>query len=273
MSEMLVSGDGVNLTDEGRQVIPEERRRLVLELLRKQGSISVLEVEEQFGVSPMTARRDLTILAQEGKARRTHGGALLPELAAHEDSFDHRLERYRDAKERLALRAVEFLKPSETVFVDSSSTAYYAVKAAIGAGLPLTIVTNSLPVMTLVSAAGTQIDLVGLGGSFRHLTRSYVGPDSVRAVQGYFADRLLFSVKGITTDGYLTDPDPLEAELKMAMVERARCSVLLATEDKFSERGLSVVAPLDRVGIALLADAPPSADRLLVSLGVEVHRV
>jgi hypothetical protein len=38
-----------------RPVVPAERRRLILELLREQGSVSVSAVEERFGVSPMTA--------------------------------------------------------------------------------------------------------------------------------------------------------------------------------------------------------------------------
>ena len=62
-----------------RPVVPAERRRMILELLRSQGSVSVGAVEEGFGVSPMTARRDLAILAENGYARRTHGGAVLPE--------------------------------------------------------------------------------------------------------------------------------------------------------------------------------------------------
>ena len=74
-------------------MVPAERRRQILELLRERGSVSVATVEELFGVSPMTARRDLALLAQEGRARRTHGGAVLPELAAHEDSFETRYEQ------------------------------------------------------------------------------------------------------------------------------------------------------------------------------------
>ncbi|HEY5188466.1 MAG TPA: DeoR family transcriptional regulator [Solirubrobacteraceae bacterium] len=55
-----------------RPVVPAERRRLILELLREQGSVSVSAVEERFGVSPMTARRDLALLAEGDYARRIH---------------------------------------------------------------------------------------------------------------------------------------------------------------------------------------------------------
>ena len=64
----------------------------------------------------MTARRDLAILARSGLARRTHGGAVLPDLAAHEDSFRHRLDLLEaDEKRRMAQAVVATLEPGETL--------------------------------------------------------------------------------------------------------------------------------------------------------------
>ena len=63
-------------------------------------------LEAEFGISPMTARRDLVELEKQGVARRTHGGAILPGLSSHEDSFFKRLEVAVEEKERLAEAAV-----------------------------------------------------------------------------------------------------------------------------------------------------------------------
>ena len=71
----------------------------------------------------MTARRDLAILVREGHARSTHGGAVLPDLAAHEDSFRHRLELEVGTRSGSRGQSVTTLEPSETLFVDSSTTA------------------------------------------------------------------------------------------------------------------------------------------------------
>ena len=101
-------------------------------------------VEQSFGVSPMTARRDLAILVREGHARRTHGGAVLPDLAAHEDSFRHRLGLEVAEKERLARAVVATpLEPSETLFVDSSTTGFYVAQAILEAGVTATVLTSS----------------------------------------------------------------------------------------------------------------------------------
>jgi DeoR/GlpR family transcriptional regulator of sugar metabolism len=262
------------VSDQKQPVVPAERRRMILELLREHGSVSVAAVEERFGVSPMTARRDLALLAESGYARRTHGGAMLPELAAHEDSFQSRVEQAVDVKTRLGMAVASTLKSNETIFIDSSSTAYYVVREILETGIPLTLLTNSLPVMTLVGGSSApQVDLIGIGGSFRALTRSFVGAQAVRMIEGFFVDRIVFSVKGIESDGFLTDPDPLEAEVKRAMIDRARSVVLVAQAQKFNERGLNVIAPVGLVDLAYLSEPPAGGVRVLEAAGAQIHAV
>src|SRR3954452_7657223 len=206
-------------SEDSPPVIPEERRRQILAMLAERGSVTVATVERAFGVSGMTARRDLAILAQEGRLRRTHGGAVLPELAGHEDSFRSRLEQEADEKRRLARAFAASAEANETIFIDSSSTSYFAVEHLLELGVSATLLTNSLPVLSLVSSAeSSNLKMVGLGGLFRELTQSFIGAETVRAIEGFYADRVVFSVKGISAEGFLTDPTALEAEVKRAMI-------------------------------------------------------
>jgi DeoR/GlpR family transcriptional regulator of sugar metabolism len=231
--------------EEGRPVLAETRRRAIAEHLRTTGAVSVAELEMRFGVSSMTARRDLAELERQGVARRTHGGAVLPAVSAHEDSFAQRVETATEAKLALAADAVSLLGARETVFLDSSSTSFFVARGIVDAGLALTVLTNSLPVMDLLAAqAGPNLELIGIGGTLRTLTQSYVGPHAVHTVRSHFADRLFVSVKGLTPDGMLTDADPLEAEVKRAMIEQAAEATLLLDRSKLSARGLNAIAPL-----------------------------
>lgn len=239
----------------GRLLVPEQRRQLIVDRLRAEGSVTVAALEGEFGVSSMTARRDLQILEREGRARRTHGGAMLPGLARHEDSFQSRLEHAAAAKERLAERVPDLIAEDETVFADSSTTAYYAVTRLLKAGRRATVLTNSVPIMDLLARSdGGQLDLIGLSGSLRRLTSSFVGPLTVAAIEAHFADKLLFSVLGLSSTGVLTDADPLEAEVKRAMISQAREPVLLLDGSKFERTGLSAIGPLSAVSTALVAD-------------------
>ena len=113
------------------KLVPEERRRLILEVLRERRSITVGAVEQQFGVSPMTARSDLAILVREGHARRTHGGAMLPDLAV-QDSLRHRLDLEADDKERLARAVVGTL---ETFYRERTTLKVNVLPEDIAAGI------------------------------------------------------------------------------------------------------------------------------------------
>ena len=241
--------------------MPAERRRQIGELIRGAGSVAVADLEKRFGVSPMTARRDLSVLEEEGKVQRTHGGAVLPGFVGHEDSFQSRLEENVSAKGRLARAAVDLLGVGETVFVDSSTTSHYAARLILQDNIRATLLTNLVPTMGLFGTyQGPNAELIGMGGSLRKLTLSLVGPHAVATIRTHFADKAFISVKGITPEGYLTDPDPLEAEVKRAMIERSEEAVLLVDGRKFEQRGLNAIAHVSDLAVVLAADA--SQDRL-----------
>src|SRR5918992_1565023 len=255
-------------------MMPEERRRRIAQLVREAGSVTVALLEAEFGISPMTARRDLVALEEEGRVRRTHGGAVLPEYAGHEDSFWYRLEEAVEAKERLAGVGVGLLEPGDSVFLDCSTTTYYLARKILREGPRVTVLTNSVPVMELLMKhEAPKTDIVGVGGIMRKLTLSFVGPHAVGAISAHSADRAFLSVKGITGEGFLTDPDVLEAEVKRAMIEHCEEPVLLVDGSKFERRGLSVITHASRLSPALAADAPEEQLQPLVLAGVEVRCV
>ena len=56
-------------------MLAAERRNLILERLEKDGSVLVIPLSEEFGVSEETIRRDLEKLEKGGFAERCYGGA------------------------------------------------------------------------------------------------------------------------------------------------------------------------------------------------------
>ena len=259
---------------EKRADIPERRQQRIAQLVRETGSVTVAGLEKEFGVSPATARRDLADLERQGKVRRTHGGAVMPGLAQHEDSFQQRLGEAVEAKKRLARAASALLETEESVFIDSSTTAYYALQRMLADASNVTFLTSLLPAMEFFSTADpTVVNMVGFGGMFRALTLSFVGPCTIRMIDRYRADRTFFSVKGIGPEGQLTEANPLEAEVKRAMIRQAANPVLLADGRKFERQGLSVVTHVSEVSLVMTADARPVYVETLKDLGVTVQSV
>jgi DeoR/GlpR family transcriptional regulator of sugar metabolism len=259
---------------EKRAEPPEQRQQRIAMLVREVGSVTVAGLEEELGISAATARRDLTLLERRGKVKRTHGGAVAPGLTQHEDSFQQRLGEAVEQKTRLARAAATILESDETVFVDSSTTAYYAARRILAGASGVTCLTNLVPVMDLFTTADPSgASMVGLGGIFRALTLSFVGPCTIHTIESYMANRAFLSVKGITSEGYLTDINPLEAEVKKAMIRHAERPVLLVDGRKFEQRGFSVIAHVSEVSLVVTADARRSHVEALGDLGVDVRSV
>jgi DeoR/GlpR family transcriptional regulator of sugar metabolism len=80
-------------------------------------------------------------------------------------------------------------------------------------------------------------------------------------------------VRGVTPAGHLTDPDPLESEIKRAMVRRAQRATLLVDGSKFGRAALTQIATLDDVAVVLAADVPDDRLEPVERAGVDVRRV
>ena len=62
----------------GKSLFSLQRRERLMEELRAHGAITVRAIAAKLGVSELTIRRDVNILADEGLVSRVHGGATLP---------------------------------------------------------------------------------------------------------------------------------------------------------------------------------------------------
>ncbi|NUK15405.1 DeoR/GlpR family DNA-binding transcription regulator, partial [Streptomyces lunaelactis] len=131
----------------------DERRRAILAVARRNGSVEVAAVAAELAVSLETVRRDLRVLEENGLVRRTHGGAYPVESAGFETTLAARTTRHVPKKARIAAAAVELLGEAETVFIDEGFTPQL-IAEALPQDRPLTVVTASLA--TAGSLAGRE---------------------------------------------------------------------------------------------------------------------
>src|SRR6201999_1525025 len=91
-------GGGSGLMSVGGSLAAEERRRVLLDLLRESGRVDINGAAGQLGVHHMTIRRDLKGLEREGSARLVRGGAIF----VGTEEFEVRQSRALSAKRRIA---------------------------------------------------------------------------------------------------------------------------------------------------------------------------
>ena len=75
-------------------MIADERRRVILEIIKNKKVVSVQSLSQELKTSVVTIRRDLDFLSEKGLIIRSHGGATLnDEKVGLEFTFDIRMRK------------------------------------------------------------------------------------------------------------------------------------------------------------------------------------
>ena len=128
-------------------LLPEDRRKIIRELLQSNGSVRTNFLAEQMNVNPATVRRDLREMAEEEKIRLVHGGAVIASpVRPVTTNFDLIAKRSanREAKTQIAKKAINLISDGDIIALTSGSTVELIVQYLPNNFKALTIVTLSL---------------------------------------------------------------------------------------------------------------------------------
>jgi DeoR/GlpR family transcriptional regulator of sugar metabolism len=226
-------------------MISEQRHQAILELLDKNGSITVAALVERFAVSDMTVRRDLDILERKGLLRRVHGGAVSARGRSFEPAFLLRASSHREEKARIGQAAAALVNDGDTVALDVGTTTLEVARCLVNRR-NLTIITPSFHVAALL-VEQPDIRVILTGGILRPGELSLVGDLAQRAVQDFFVDKLFLGIGGIHFEAGLTEFNLDDALVKKAMLGSAKETIVVADATKFGRVAFAAVGPLSIV--------------------------
>ncbi|SAK90604.1 DeoR family transcriptional regulator [Caballeronia hypogeia] len=211
-------------------MLTSQRKKAILDALRRDGQVLATELSASFGVSEDTVRRDLRELAAEGSLQRVHGGALPASPAVA--SFARREEMESGAKRRIARKAAEMIAPGQVAIIDGGTTSALLV-SQLPEHLRATIVTHS-PSVAVALAAHPSLEVVLIGGKLYKHSIVTVGAAAVEAMSHIHADIYFMGVTGVHPTAGLTTGDFEEAHIKRALAARAAETVVLASAAKLN---------------------------------------
>lgn len=253
------------------RLLSEERRREILRVLEEQGRVTVNSLADQFHISVVTIRSDLEELGAKGLLVRSHGGAILPLSAQQEYPLQFKKTLHHAEKVRIGRAAAQLIQPRETVIIDGGTTTA-EVARAIKRTSPeaLTVITHALNIaVELADSPG--ISLIMIGGLFRHVSKSCVGPPAERMMSDLHADHFFLGVDGLDPEMGPSTPDMLEAQLNSQMIRSSREVSLLADATKFGRRSLSLIEDMRSVH-RVITDSRVSQEMVcqLRKMGIDV---
>ncbi|MFC4015335.1 DeoR/GlpR family DNA-binding transcription regulator [Nonomuraea purpurea] len=221
----------------------------------RQGSASVTELAESFGVSVMTVHRDLDELERQGMVRKVRGGATAQASNVWESNIAYRLKAHTAEKDAIARLVAGLIEPGSSVMLDDSTTAL-AVARHLGELAPLTVVTNFLEAIRLL--AGTpDIRLIALGGEYHASHDSFLGLGCVDAVESVSTDVVVVSTSAIS-ETYAFHQEQEIVLVKRAMLRSGARRILAVDGSKLARVALHRVAPLDDFDIVVVDAGAPA---------------
>ena len=245
------------------------RQNELLELVTARNECSVEELARHFGVSDMTIRRDLALLATQGRVIRTYGGAAPADRISFEFQFRGRAESHAAAKAAIAGAAAKLVHARQTIMLDTGTTTL-ALARELRGGEKLTVVTASLAIASELQFC-EQVKVLLLGGYLRQGSPDVVGPLTEQNLEGLRGDIAFIGADAIGLDGAVYNADMAVARMLKGMIATAKKVYCIADSSKINRQALMRMAWL-KDWDALITDGAlePPHQKALQKTGVRI---
>ena len=230
----------------GSNIIPAARQAMIVDLIKKDGLVTVEALSKTLEVSVITIRRDLSVLEETGVLERTHGGAVITNPIEREFHYSEKDRLNKEQKESIGKAAAALVEDGDTVFINSGSTTYQVIRFLEGKKDLQIITNNAAAVADFGGRPG--IELILTGGIFRHQSNCLIGDFAINTVNMVVASKIIMGVDGISFKEGLTSPVYQEAGITKAMIERTQGQVIcVADYTKIGKVTNFVTSPLSVV--------------------------
>ena len=241
------------------------RHTEMLMLIRQRQEVLVEELCQIFNVSPMTVRRDLQLLEEQGKISRFHGGASAGNLdAAASQRMGISLSRGW-----IARYAASLVREGDQILINGSDTALGLLDHL--QGRRVTVYTNNGHVVNRNYPEGIDIQL--FGGTLRS-NHIMTGDLTLRGLMDIHVNKAFLGCTGISPEGEILCGIPSELGINETMIAHASQYFILADHSKIGRSGTFASFLLEKKGCIITDNLAPMTvtDRLRNS-GMEVIRV
>lgn len=256
-------------------MIAAARRDAIKVILMREKSARVVDLASEFQVSEETIRRDLAALERAGVVKKNYGGAVLAEEIHKAEELIESVHRRKlhlaHEKDQIGKAAASLVNDGQIIILDSGSTTWCVARHL--RDREITVLTNGVTVAEEFGR-GESSTVFMIGGKLIKKTMSLVGPQAERDIQRFSADYVFLGASGISIQKGYTSSDIYEAEVKRAMINSGKRTVIVADHSKINRQGLISFCSLGNVYALVTSDL---ADEAVLTeakrLGVEVITV
>jgi DeoR family transcriptional regulator of aga operon len=246
-----------------------DRHQYILDKIKTEGSVNVLDLCQALNVSSVTIRKDLKLLEEKDLLFRTHGGATVDNPYTADKPVNEKAKIKSDEKYDIGAAAARLIVPNDCILIASGTTVLSLAKNIKPEG-NLTVITAALNV-ALELTRHTEIEIIQLGGILRKSSTSVTGTYAEKILEDFSFSKLFLGVDGIDLDFGLTTSNMMEAQLNRKMITASQQTIVLADSSKFGKRGFGKICGIEEIE-HIITDNGISQHMVdtLKSMGIEV---
>ncbi|MGF1908625.1 DeoR/GlpR family DNA-binding transcription regulator [Vibrio kasasachensis] len=246
-----------------------ERRESILSKLRELGSVSVIQLSDEYNVSKVTIRNDLDNLEGKGLLIRSHGGAMQKTTSATESVNSFKSNLYVNEKKAIAKAALSYIDNGDSLIVGAGTTTEHLAKL-LEEFDDLFVITNGLNIL-LSLPRNENITIVSTGGNLHQNSMSFYGSLAEESIEKYHVNKMIVGIDGLNIEGGITTHSEHEARFYKAMLKGTDRCIVLADSSKLGKVSVHKIMPCSDIDV-LITDKNISDDcrEYLESLSIEL---
>lgn len=211
----------------------EERQGAIEQCLRQFGKVRVKDLSEKFQVTEDCIRKDLKILENAGRLKRTYGGAILSQDYPLERDVVDRRNYHLEKKKIIAAKALDLIRNNETIFLDISTTNIELAKLLAASRMRVVVVSNMIDILQIL-AKNSLITAIGTGGTMYQTVNGFMGAATIEVIKQYSFDRAFLGSCGVDmVDCTVTTLGVEDGLTKKAAVQSSRHKYVVMEREKF----------------------------------------
>lgn len=210
-------------------MIKEQRLQLIIKYLENLNFVKISKLQEKTKIPIATLQRDLQYLESTNAISRSYGSVIIQKKK--EDYFKN-LGINTSVKLEIAQKASKYIKDDMVIFIDAGSTTLNIVKFINTKYKNLTIVTNSISIVSL--AHKYNFNFIIIGGKIKKTTNAVVGTSSISSLSKYNFDLAFLGVNGYFLDKFST-PSIEEADLKNFVLKQSKTTYFCFDRSKYNK--------------------------------------
>jgi DeoR family fructose operon transcriptional repressor len=208
-----------------------KRLSIIRQYLLIHKDVKIEDLLDLIKVSESTIRRDVKFLSNEGFLKEFYGSLVLVEKDNENLELYDRLSLNFEAKNIIGKKAANLIKNDSTVYLDSGSTTFHAIKHIKAKNV--IFITNGINIAIELARLGYHVQIIA--GTLKMVNLTIVGESAVNSIANYSFDIAFLGANAYDDEGYST-PDYREGIIKQNIIKHSKKAYVLIDRSKYKKK-------------------------------------